>query len=750
LAQAAVPGGGLEQIFSPPRCLCAAVRHFRLVGFPVRYFIIFLTCLFAPLSGPAPAANIAFIVIEPAIPAAAIIPSEALGVGLDGHQEGDVERIYSPESMRELASIPFYRLSYRLRTELAVAVWHWNEEGAWSDAGRAQGYWISSEKAEKPIVASNGYRLPRRGNTHDQANHDGYSRLDDGDETSFWKSNPYLDTYFTSEDNAKNPQWVLVNFEDEVEIEAIRVLWGEPFATDFEVKYWEGPAAEYYKDMVGGRWQPFPRGTVTDTKGGDMLLRLSDKPIRTHYLRILLKKGSGTAPAGSSDIRDRLGFAIRELYAGRLDSQGKLRDRMVHSISDKKQTKIVTSSTDPWHRAADRDPNLEQPGIDRVLSSMLTRGKPVIMPTGLLYDTPDNAAAEIRFLKARGYDVRQIELGEEPDGQYVSPEHYGALFIQFADAIRRENPALAVGGPGFQSEVDGWNSIPDDAGNRSWMKRFLTFMRDKNRSRDFGFFSFEWYPFDDLCNESPSKQLIAHPKLVHQTLKRLDEDGVPRDIPWVITEYGYSSFAGQREVELPAALLNAEIVAQYLMAGVKMAFLYGVEPNTPISELDECESWGNLMALETGEDGKVRWRLPTYYGLKLLMEQWLGAPDGVHRLYPARIEGNGSEPALAAYAVHRPDGQWGLLILNKDPAKSRIATAGFDGRHPAYGWTGPLEVFQYSPRQFAWSPHRDKGHPAFSEPPAHFTTEIGKPLTLSLPPMSITVVRGLAAKAASE
>ncbi len=712
----------------------------------MRCFIAFVVFFSGFLAQKTVAAETAVISIQTDAPAAVITPSEALGAGVDGHEAGDIDRIYSAQSLSELSSIPFYRLSYRLRTELGAAVWHWNEEGSWSDPGHAQGYWVSNDKAEKPILATNGYRLPRRGNSHDQANHDGYSRIDDGDEASFWKSNPYLDEHFTGEDNAKNPQWVLVNFEDEVAIDGLRVLWGQPFAVDYEVQYWEGEPGEYYKDMLRGRWRRFPYGAISGGSGGGAVLRLSDKPIRTHYLRILLMKGSRTALPGSTDIRDRLGFAIRELYAGHIRRNGSLAGRLTHAANGEKQTKIVTSSTDPWHRAADRDPMIEQPGLDRVLRSALTRGRPVMVPAGLLYDTPDNAAAEIRFLNARGYDIRQIELGEEPDGQYISPEHYGALFIQFSDAIRRENPSLTMGGPGFQSEVDGWNSIPDTAGNTSWMKRFLTFMKEKNRVSDFGFFSFEWYPFDDLCEESPSTQLLRHPKLIAQTLKRLDEDGVPLNIPWIVTEYGYSSFAGQREVELPAALLNAEIVAQYLMAGIKTVYHYGVEPNTPIKELDQCETWGNLMALESEEDGKVRWRLPTFYGAKLVIEEWLGSPEGAHRLYPAQIGEPATASTLAAYAVLRPDGQWALLILNKDAAQPRNATIGFSGTGSGHeSWTGPHDVYQYSPLQYAWTPKGESGHPKYSKPPVHFTTAAGEALLLKLPPMSLTVVRGVAA-----
>jgi hypothetical protein len=680
-------------------------------------------------------------VIEAGAPAATVTPSEALGGGIDGHRQGETERTFKAGTVKQLLQAPFYRMSYRLRTELGGEGWHWNEEGTWSDPEHAQGYWTSSDRSGKPIMVSNGYRLPRRGNTRDQANHDGYSRLSDGDTGSFWKSNPYLDAFYTGEDNALYPQWALINFRKDEDIQALRILWAEPYAADFDIQYWEGEAAEFYKDMLRGRWRNFPNGQIRGAAGGDALLRLSDAPVRTTYIRILLKKGSGTAPAGSADVRDRLGFAIRELYAGRFDAKGNFTDAMTHAADGKKQTEIVTSSTDPWHRAIDRDENVEQPGFDRLMESGLARGRPIMMPAAILYDTPGNAAAEVRFLKARGYDVRQMELGEEPDGQNISPEHYGALFTQFADAIRKENPSLVLGGPGFQSEVDGWNSIPDNAGKTSWMGRFLSYLKSRGRTRDFGFFSFEWYPFDDLCEAKPPQQLAQHPALIAQTLRRLEQDGVPKDIPWVITEYGYSSFAGQAEVELPAALLNAEIVPQFLMAGVKTAYLYGIEPNEPILDGAACETWGNLMMFQEKPDSGEVWRLPTYYGAQLLAKEWFGDPDGVHTLHRVRID-SPRRDSLAAYAVHRPDGLWALLILNKDPVRSQTASAHFESNGPARAvWPGAHDVFQYSPLQYRWMAAKDDGHPVFSDPPAQSRTESGKPLSLVLPPLSLTIVR---------
>ena len=320
---------------------------------------------------PAGAAESVTFVIEADKPAVTVTPSEALGGGLDGKQRGENDPSFKREMLKELKEAPFYSLAYRLRTELAGEVWHWNEDGTWSDPAHAQGYWTSNATSEKPIQVSNGYRLPRRGNTKDQANHDGYSRLSDGNSESFWKSNPYLDAFYTGEDNALYPQWVLINFRKDVPVNALRILWAEPYAVDFDVQYWEGEPPEYYKDMLRGRWRTFPNGQIIGARGGDELLRLGDIPIKTNIVRILLKKASGTAPAGSTDVRDKLGFAIREVYAGTFDADGALADAMVHTPDGKKQTEIVTSSTDPWHRATARDPDIEQPGIDRLINRAL-------------------------------------------------------------------------------------------------------------------------------------------------------------------------------------------------------------------------------------------------------------------------------------------------------------------------------------------------------------------------------------------
>src|SRR2546430_15341227 len=85
-----------------------------------------------------------------------------------------------------------------------------------------------------------------------------------------------------------------------------------------------------------------------------------------------------------------------------------LHDEIHHAADHDKQTVFYVSSTDPWHRESDLDEGAEQPGFDRIFQSGLTNGLPMLTPTGLLYDTPENAVAEIQYLQAKGYPVERV------------------------------------------------------------------------------------------------------------------------------------------------------------------------------------------------------------------------------------------------------------------------------------------------------------------------------------------------------
>jgi F5/8 type C domain len=636
------------------------------------------------------------------------------------------------------------KVTYRLRTELGIEAWHWSEQGTWSDPGNEQGYWTSSYGSDQRVLISHGYRLPRRGNTIDQAENDGYSRLDDGDDSTFWKSNPYLDKRYTGDANDQRPQWVVVDLGEPRPVNAVSIHWGVPYATHFEIQY--GTNIYHYPEVRSstdpgnvGKWQTFPQGSVSGGTGERALLRLSGSPLQARYIRILLYDSSGKGPPGSIDIRDSLGFAIREVSLGVIDDAGTLQDEITHAADNKAQTVTYTSSTDPWHRAIDIDPNTEQPGFDLVFNSGLTNGLPVLVPVPLLYDTPENAAAEIRFLKTRGYDIRQVEMGEEPDGQQVSPEHEAALYVEFATAIHSVDSTLALGGLSFQSGIV--RTRFDGEQNESWVSRFLAYLRDRRRLEDYSFLSFEWYPFDDLC-QRPSEQLIRQPKLLADVFQKFREQGVPTTIPWIISEYGFSAFAGRTMVEMPGALLNADIVGQSLMLGGKAAYLYGYEPSTPINERSRCAGYGQMMFYEADERGQAIWPMPSYFAARLLSREWIQPGNKAHRVYPTSSDmrdGSG-RPIVTAYAVQRPDDSLSIMLVNKDSIRDYSVRINFVDSKSVRKFVGRVAIYQYSRQQYVWKASGTKGHPLRTEAPHRF--KLGGEDPVRLPAFSLTIVQG--------
>jgi hypothetical protein len=333
------------------------------------------------------------------------------------------------------------------------------------------------------------------------------------------------------------------------------------------------------------------------------------------------------------------------------------------------------------------------------LRGKLTNNLPVLLAAGVLYDTPENAVAEIQFLLHRNYSVEGIELGEEPDGQWVSPEDYAALYAGVARRLAELKSPLKIGGPSLQNFEDQLLTWADASGNRSWMNRFLKYVRGAGVR--FDFFSFEFYPFDNVCAD-PAPQLLKIPKCLGAMFKSLRADGVPANIPWLMTEYGYSVFGGRPEVDIEGALFNADTVGAFLSLGGAKSYLYGYEPNYLQDEL-KC-SWGNLMMLQLSPRSDQLYRLSAYYASQLLAQEWMQPVSEQHEMFPVTIKEteNGvhgaTRPTVTAYAVRRPDKQWALLAINKDPKRAAQLDVEFNlpnAKQPL-NFVGQVQVIQFS------------------------------------------------------
>jgi hypothetical protein len=648
-------------------------------------------------------------------------PRQSFGAGIDGHRQGDCERMLTPGNVDRMLGAGLAPVSYRLRTELAIEAWHWNPRGVWSDPRHQQGYWTSKAKPDPahPIRISYGYKLPRRGDTLDEANDDGYSRLDDGDPKTFWKSNPYLAKPFTGESDARHPQWAVIDFGKPVLVNAIRIRWAEPYATKFRIEY-ATKGRVYFGGHPGSLfssvWHCFSHGIIMEGRGGDQFLKLAEHPVKARYLRVWMTESSGTAIPVATDPRDHLGYAIREIMAG---EAGKFDfdDHVIH-MPDKKQTLCYVSSIDPWHCETDRDPKTEQPGIDRIVRCGITRGLPLMLPIPVLYDTPENGSALAEYAQCAGVPVSRLELGEEPDGQRVDPRDVALLYGEVADRLRKVVPSSLLGGPSFVTADTGLYFGMD---HRWWIREFRDELRRHGEEKNFRFLSFEWYPFDDV-DVPEGRQLPAASEMLRRALVQLHGEHVPL----VLSEFNYSAFPCRQEVDLAGALLNAETAAQFLCGGGDAAYYYGYEPNV----LEENSgSWGNQLMLLQG--GKGVTPVATYHALRLLTREWMDPHGGSHGILPVRIRDD-HKGMVSAFAVKRPDGEISLLMINKDAdSPINLSVHGIKKSR--------LTLTTYSSINYAWQVAGAGGHPTRNLPPSSVTVAGDQAITL--PPWSLSVLR---------
>jgi len=677
---------------------------------------------------------------KPADALNAFSPLRALGSGVDAQNAGAVPLIYTPQNVQTMLTAGLGTVTYRLYTELSVQDWHWNPEGSWSDPSGA-GYWLGAPaKNSKPVTNSFGFRLPERGFTHDQGNDDDYSRLTDGKLDTYWKSDPYLDEAYTGEDDAQHPQWIVIDLGGKKSVDAIRLDWADPYATAYAVQYWKGDDA--INDPANGSWITFTGGTVNSGTGGRVTLQLSATPLQVEFIRVLMSASSGTCDShGHGDARNCLGFAIDEVFAGTL-SRGTFHDLVVHQ-PNLHQTITYASSVDPWHEPSNKAGDEEQAGFDIVYRSGITRGLPAIVPVAMLYGTPDDAAAEIAYLEARGYPIARVELGEEPDGQYILPEDYADLFVQWAKALHAVDPTLQLGGPVFQGSSGDVQTWPDAHGNVSWLNRFLNYLSTHGALGQLGFMSFEHYPFDG-CGTDYEKNLLAEPALVSNIVKTWRNDGLPPATPMFVTEANYSANTTAEFQGIAGALWFSDAAADFIENGVSGFYLYEYEPD-PLYNYARCPNgWGSWGMWDATRRYTIAAPTSQYFAAQLLTQQWSEPIDAAHVAYPSAsniLDPRGRE-IVSPHAVLRPDGQWAVMLVNKDPANAYTVSIQFTGSGSVRHFASPVASEVLSPAEYVWHSDGPKGYPNPDGPPAAASLPGGAGATYTLPAASVTVLRG--------
>jgi hypothetical protein len=686
-----------------------------------------------------------------------IVPREALGAGVDRLSVEAIDKTFTKEILDQTAPSGWGPITYRQNTELSVEAWHWNPNGSWSDP-RGKGYFTGSSALAAPIRYSYGYALPRRGFTRNGGTNTGYSMLTDGNTNTFWKSNPYLAQRFTGEADGLHPQWVILDLKRKESIDSVRIAWGKPFATHYQIQFWTGP--DPFDQSTHGVWQTLPAGAIVQGRGGTETIEFSPVSVAIQYLRVLMTESSNTCDAdGGGDPRNCVGYAIREIYAGSSATNGDFHDILRHT-PDQDQTTTYCSSVDPWHEPASLvNQHQAHPGFDLFYASGVTHGLPAMIPIAMIYNQPEDAVAELRYLAARHYPVSYVEMGEEVDGQYMSPEDYGALYLQFATALHAFDPSLKLGGPAFEGVNEDISTWADTQGRVSWLGRFLDYLKEHERLADLTFFSFEHYPLDP-CKVSWSG-LYAEPQLVSHIMQVWRNDGLPPNLPIFITESNLSSDATEAYFDNFAGLWLADYIGSFLNAGGNGVYFFHYLPLR--SYLGCSNSPGNFGMFTVNADYKILQPLSQFFASQIINTEWLQPGDKANTVFPANISVSdvAGHEIVTSYAVQRPDKQWSIMLVNRSQDVSYKVNVVFnDAAHGGrFAFRGQVETTVFGKAQYQWHPstvqpmshpesmgepviHGPEGYAEPDGPAEHEAVSATRDTIFTIPAASIVVLRG--------
>jgi hypothetical protein len=638
-------------------------------------------------------------------------PDAALGSSIDVLSRTGIDKVYTPHIVQEALSAGWGPITYRNNSELRMAAWHWTENGTWSDAEHKSGYFTGSSEIKEPLRYILSYALPHRA----------FSGSGDRPPTSpnatYWKSNPYLTSKFTGESDAVHPQWVVMDLRAEKAVGSVEITWANPYARSYQVDYWVG------RNPLGrapeGQWKTFPSAVIKSGNGGKVTLQLAPEPVSTRYVRIWMTESSNTCDLhGSEDVRNCVGYAIQEFKATGFDGTAA----------------YTTSSLDPWHSAADVNAtgSAQHSGFDVFYTSGLTNNLPAMIPVTLLYGTPEDAAAEIAYVKKRGYPIGWIEMGEEPDGKRMLPEDYGALYVQWAAAIHKVDPALKLGGPVFEGINEDIKVWPDAQGRTSWMGRFLAYLKSRGRLADLSFVSLEHYPFEP-CSIT-WKSLYREPQMMKHILDALREAGVPKEVPIMVTESHISWRLTGPMSTIFAALWLADNIGSFFEGGGAAFYHSPIQPQ-PVQ--DTClgpATWSNFVA---DRDYNITGYTSPYWGARMINVEWVQHRSGVHQMYAT----SSPNEDVTSYTVHRPDGNWSLMLVNRNETDSHAVEIAFRDGKRQHALTGPVTMVTFGSEQYVWKADGAKSHADPDGPPvAKIIPDARGPFTL--PKASVTVLRG--------
>jgi hypothetical protein len=218
---------------------------------------------------------------------------------------------------------------------------------------------------------------------------------------------------------------------------------------------------------------------------------------------------------------------------------------------------------------------------------------------------------------------------------------------------------------------------------------------------------------------------------------------LPPGIPLLDTET--NDHGGEAAVDIFGALWLADSFGGFLSAGGNSTHYYhdlSYSPPHPAC----ANSWGTYHMFMVDEHYQIKQRTAQFFAAQLLTQEWAEPKDAEHQQFLASSDVKDAEGnvLVTAYALHRPDGQWSLMIINKDydhPHQIRVVFHDAESNR-SESFLGSVTEITFGKAQYQWHADRKRGY-ADPDGPAVTSTITNDENTLyDLPAASLTVLRG--------
>src|SRR5947207_2702814 len=221
------------------------------------------------------------------------------------------------------------------------------------------------------------------------------------------------------------------------------------------------------------------------------------------------------------------------------------------------------------------------------------------------------------------------------------------------------------------------------------------------------------------------------------------EDGVPRNVPLIVTESHLSWSLTGPMTTLFGGLWLADNVGSFFEGG-GAAFYHS--PIQPEGIHNTCLGWSSWSNFVSDDNYNINGYTSPYFAAHMINLEWVQHRSGVHHMFPSSSDIKDSEGnvLVTSYAVRRPDGNWSVMLVNRDENNPHTVRVVFDGARGKrdVSFTGPVRLVSFGSEQYVWINDGPNSHPDPDNPPAATTIAADSRSTFTLPKASVTVLRG--------